>query len=75
MRVSSLSSIPQHQWGPIPRRVEHWAKSYKDKAAKRIAQGKRKPAGLQSIAAAKASGGKMEPAGLQSIAAAKASGL
>lgn len=39
-----------------PRRVEHWAKSYKERAAKLIEQGKMAAAGYQSIEAAKASG-------------------
>jgi uncharacterized protein YdeI (YjbR/CyaY-like superfamily) len=39
-----------------PRRVEHWAKSYKERAAKLIEQGKMEAAGYQSIEAAKASG-------------------
>lgn len=32
-----------------PRRVQHWAKSYKDRAAKLIAEGKMHAAGLRSI--------------------------
>lgn len=39
-----------------PRRVEHWAKSYKDRAAKLIEEGKMKEAGYQSIEAAKQAG-------------------
>lgn len=39
-----------------PRRVEHWAKSYKERAAKLIEQGKMEAAGYESIEAAKASG-------------------
>jgi uncharacterized protein YdeI (YjbR/CyaY-like superfamily) len=39
-----------------PRRVEHWARSYKARAAKLIEQGKMEAAGYHSIEAAKASG-------------------
>jgi uncharacterized protein YdeI (YjbR/CyaY-like superfamily) len=39
-----------------PRRVEHWAKSYKERAAKLIEQGKMAPAGFQSIEQAKQAG-------------------
>lgn len=39
-----------------PRKVEHWAKTYKERAAKLIEEGKMHPAGLLSIEAAKASG-------------------
>lgn len=39
-----------------PRRVEHWAKSYKERAAKLIEQGKMAPAGFQSIEQAKHAG-------------------
>lgn len=39
-----------------PRLVEHWAKSYKERAAKLIKQGKMEAAGYQCIEAAKASG-------------------
>jgi uncharacterized protein YdeI (YjbR/CyaY-like superfamily) len=39
-----------------PRRVEHWAKSYKERAAKLIEQGKMAPAGFQSIELSKQAG-------------------
>lgn len=39
-----------------PRKVEHWAKSYKDRAAKLIEEGKMHAAGLASIQNGKASG-------------------
>ncbi|MEL6538502.1 MAG: YdeI/OmpD-associated family protein [Bacteroidota bacterium] len=39
-----------------PRRVQHWAKSYKDRAARLIAEGKMHPAGLRSIALSKENG-------------------
>jgi uncharacterized protein YdeI (YjbR/CyaY-like superfamily) len=39
-----------------PRKAEHWAKSYKDRAARLIKEGKMHEAGLQSIEAAKKSG-------------------
>lgn len=32
-----------------PRRVQHWAKTYKDRAARLIAEGRMQPAGLQAI--------------------------
>ena len=39
-----------------PRRVEHWAKSYKDRAARLEAEGRMRPPGRASVAAGKASG-------------------
>lgn len=39
-----------------PRKVEHWAKSYKDRAAKLIQERKMHESGLQSIESAKKSG-------------------
>lgn len=39
-----------------PRKVEHWAKSYKDRAAKLIKEGKMQEAGFQSIEISKSSG-------------------
>lgn len=39
-----------------PRRVQHWAKSYKDRAAKLIAEGKMHAAGFRSIEFSKQSG-------------------
>ena len=39
-----------------PRKVQHWAKSYKDRAAKLIEEGKMHEAGYQSIQAGKESG-------------------
>lgn len=39
-----------------PRKAQHWAKSYKERAAKLIASGKMQNAGLQSIEQAKESG-------------------
>ncbi|WP_226390328.1 YdeI/OmpD-associated family protein [Penaeicola halotolerans] len=39
-----------------PRRVEHWAKTYKDRAAKLIADGKMHTAGFRSIEVAKQNG-------------------
>ncbi|MEM9929846.1 MAG: YdeI/OmpD-associated family protein [Bacteroidota bacterium] len=39
-----------------PRKVQHWAKSYKDRAAKLIAAGRMHEAGQRSIAESKASG-------------------
>ena len=39
-----------------PRRVQHWAKTYKDRAAKLIADGKMHAAGLESIKLSKANG-------------------
>lgn len=39
-----------------PRKVEHWAKSYKDRAEKLISQGKMKSAGFKSITLSKKSG-------------------
>ncbi len=39
-----------------PRRVEHWAKSYKDRAARLIGEGKMQEAGFRSIEASKANG-------------------
>ena len=39
-----------------PRKAQHWAKSYKDRAARLIEAGRMHPAGLQSIEAGKASG-------------------
>lgn len=39
-----------------PRRVEHWAKSYKDRAERLEADGRMRPAGRASVAAGKASG-------------------
>ncbi len=39
-----------------PRRAQHWSKTYKERAAKLIEEGKMHEAGLQSIAASKASG-------------------
>ena len=32
-----------------PRRMQHWAKTYKDRAARLIEEGKMEPAGYQSI--------------------------
>ncbi|MEM7694651.1 MAG: YdeI/OmpD-associated family protein [Pseudomonadota bacterium] len=39
-----------------PRRVEHWSKTYKDRAARLAAEGRMHPAGDASVAAGKASG-------------------
>lgn len=39
-----------------PRKVEHWAKSYKDRAAKLIEEGKMKEAGFRSIELSKDNG-------------------
>jgi len=39
-----------------PRKVEHWAKSYKDRAAKLIREGKMQEPGLRSIALSKQAG-------------------
>ncbi|NBP70766.1 MAG: hypothetical protein EBR30_24535 [Cytophagia bacterium] len=39
-----------------PRKAEHWAKSYKDRVARLIKEGKMHEAGLQSIESAKKSG-------------------
>lgn len=39
-----------------PRKVEHWAKSYKERAAKLMASGKMHEAGMRSIESAKKSG-------------------
>jgi uncharacterized protein YdeI (YjbR/CyaY-like superfamily) len=39
-----------------PRRIEHWAKTYKDRAAKLIEEGKMHASGLRSIALSKESG-------------------
>jgi len=39
-----------------PRRVQHWAKTYKDRAEQLIQEGRMHEAGLQSIAASKESG-------------------
>lgn len=39
-----------------PRRVQHWAKSYKDRAEKLIAEGKMQEAGFQSIERSKQAG-------------------
>lgn len=39
-----------------PRKVEHWAKSYKDRAAKLEAEGRMRPSGRESVEAGKASG-------------------
>ena len=39
-----------------PRRQQHWAKTYKDRAAKLIEEGKMEPAGYQSIEASKENG-------------------
>jgi uncharacterized protein YdeI (YjbR/CyaY-like superfamily) len=39
-----------------PRKVEHWAKSYKDRAAKLIKEGRMHESGLRSIEAAKKNG-------------------
>ena len=39
-----------------PRRTQYWAKSYKDRAARLIAEGRMKRPGLQAIEAAKQSG-------------------
>ncbi|MCC5928874.1 MAG: YdeI/OmpD-associated family protein [Cyclobacteriaceae bacterium] len=39
-----------------PRKVEHWAKSYKDRAAKLIKEGKMQEAGFRSIALSKQTG-------------------
>ena len=39
-----------------PRKVEHWAKTYKERASKLIKSGKMHESGLKSIAASKAAG-------------------
>jgi len=39
-----------------PRQAQHWAKSYKDRAAKLIEEGRMHPAGLEAIAESKHSG-------------------
>lgn len=39
-----------------PRRIEHWAKTYKDRASKLINEGKMQEAGLQSIKISKQNG-------------------
>ncbi|MCH7414528.1 YdeI/OmpD-associated family protein [Belliella sp. R4-6] len=39
-----------------PRRIEHWAKSYKDRAAKLIQEGKMQESGFQSIEVSKKNG-------------------
>ncbi|MEO1591940.1 MAG: YdeI/OmpD-associated family protein [Cyanobacteria bacterium J06632_22] len=39
-----------------PRKAQHWAKSYKDRAARLIEEGRMHPAGLKSIEDGKASG-------------------
>lgn len=39
-----------------PRRQQHWAKTYKDRAVKLIEEGKMEPAGYQSIEASKENG-------------------
>lgn len=39
-----------------PRRVQHWAASYKDRVARLTEQGRMHPAGLRSVEAGKASG-------------------
>ena len=39
-----------------PRRVEHWARTYKERAAKLIDEGRMHKAGLQAIAASKSNG-------------------
>jgi len=39
-----------------PRKVQHWAKSYKDRAARLIEEGRMAPAGFASIKAGKTSG-------------------
>lgn len=39
-----------------PRRVQHWAKTYQERAARLIAEGKMQPTGQQAIDDAKASG-------------------
>ncbi|MEL6659132.1 MAG: YdeI/OmpD-associated family protein [Bacteroidota bacterium] len=39
-----------------PRRMQHWAKSYKDRAARLIEEGKMEPAGFQSIERSKENG-------------------
>ena len=39
-----------------PRKVQHWAKSYKDRAARLIEEGRMQAPGLASIEAGKASG-------------------
>lgn len=39
-----------------PRRVQHWAASYKDRVARLTKQGRMRPAGLRSVKAGKASG-------------------
>ncbi|MEO0584364.1 MAG: YdeI/OmpD-associated family protein [Bacteroidota bacterium] len=39
-----------------PRRAQHWSKTYKERAAKLMEEGKMQEAGLQSIATSKASG-------------------
>lgn len=40
----------------LPRRIEHWAKTYKDRATKLIKEGKMHESGLQSIALSKQQG-------------------
>ncbi|MGB6035510.1 MAG: YdeI/OmpD-associated family protein, partial [Cryomorphaceae bacterium] len=39
-----------------PRKTEHWAKTYKDRASKLIKEGRMKPAGLSAIEASKENG-------------------
>jgi uncharacterized protein YdeI (YjbR/CyaY-like superfamily) len=39
-----------------PRQAQHWAKTYKDRAAKLIAENRMQPAGLQAIERSKANG-------------------
>ena len=39
-----------------PRKVQHWTKSYKERAARLIAEGKMQEAGLRSIEESKSSG-------------------
>jgi uncharacterized protein YdeI (YjbR/CyaY-like superfamily) len=39
-----------------PRKIEHWAKTYKDRAAKLIKEGKMQEAGFRSIALSKQNG-------------------
>ncbi|MEN0003996.1 MAG: YdeI/OmpD-associated family protein, partial [Bacteroidota bacterium] len=39
-----------------PRKVQHWAKTYKDRAARLIEEGRMQPPGFQSIEASKANG-------------------
>lgn len=39
-----------------PRKVQHWAKSYKDQAARRIEEGRMESPGLESIRRSKESG-------------------